>query len=64
MGLVLTRREDESVVITAGDDQVTVRVASIRGNRTRLKIDAPRHVTIHRLEVQQAIEASQEEPAA
>jgi len=50
--LVLSRQRDETVVI--GDD-VEVTVVDIRGDKVRLGITAPKHVTVHRKEVYDAI---------
>ena len=50
--LVLSRREQETLVI--GDD-VRVTVVSVRGDKVRLGVEAPDHVSIHRLEVYDAI---------
>ena len=46
--LVLTRRENESIVIA---DQIVVKVVKIQGNRVRLAIDAPKDVQILRTEL-------------
>lgn len=45
--LVVTRKEGESIVI---GDSIVVSVSSIRGNRVRLAIEAPRNVGIGRSE--------------
>ena len=50
--LVLSRTNDESIVI--GND-ITITVVAIRGDKVRLGIDAPKEVSVHRLEVYQAI---------
>ncbi|MFN0056822.1 MAG: carbon storage regulator CsrA [Planctomycetota bacterium] len=50
--LVLTRSSNEEIRI--GDD-IVVRVLDIRGDRVRIGIDAPAHVTVHRQEVYQEI---------
>jgi len=50
--LVLSRRKDESVVI---GDEIEVTVVSIRGSIVRLGVEAPRHISIHRREVYEAI---------
>jgi creatinine deaminase len=50
--LVLARMRDESIII--GDD-ITVTVADIRGDKVRLGIAAPRHVSVHRKEVYEQI---------
>ncbi len=50
--LILTRRVGESVVI--GDD-VTITVLGVKGNQTRIGVDAPREVTVHREEIHERI---------
>ena len=50
--LVLSRQRDESVMI--GDD-VEVTVVDIRGEKVRLGITAPKHTSVHRKEVYDAI---------
>jgi len=58
--LVLTRRINESIVI---NDDVSVLVVEIRGDRVRLGIEAPKDVVVHRKEIYDAIkEATPEEP--
>ncbi len=51
--LILTRRIGESVVI--GDD-VKITVLAVRGNQIRLGIEAPKEVSVHRLEIHQKIQ--------
>ena len=46
--LVLTRRENEGIVI---EDRITVKVVKIQGNRVRLAIDAPKDVQVLRTEL-------------
>ena len=50
--LVLSRQRDETIMI--GDD-VEVTIVDIRGDKVRLGINAPRHITVHRKEVYEAI---------
>ena len=50
--LVLTRRVNESIVI---NDDVSVLVVEVRGDRVRLGIEAPKDVTVHRKEIYDAI---------
>ena len=59
--LVLSRRAGESVVI--GDD-VTVTILEVRGDIVRVGIDAPRSVAVHRAELLEALEASNQEAAS
>ena len=46
--LVLSRHRDESIII--GDD-IVITIVDIRGDKVRLGIEAPRHITIWRDEV-------------
>ncbi|MGB9688329.1 carbon storage regulator CsrA [Thermogutta sp.] len=52
--LVLSRKKNESIII---DDQIVIMVVDIRGDRVRLGIEAPKHVTVHRREVYEMIQA-------
>ena len=53
--LVLTRKINESIVI---NDDVSVLVVEVRGDRVRLGIKAPKDVAVHRKEVYDAIRES------
>lgn len=53
--LVLTRRINESIVI---NDNVSVLVVEVRGDRVRLGIEAPKDVAVHRKEVYDVIRES------
>jgi carbon storage regulator len=50
--LVLSRKKNESIVI---NDDITVVVIEIRGDKVRLGIEAPKEVPVHRREVYDAI---------
>ncbi|MGE3820499.1 MAG: carbon storage regulator CsrA [Isosphaeraceae bacterium] len=50
--LVLSRKKNESIII---NDNITVTVIEIRGDKVRLGIEAPKDVTVHRQEVYEAI---------
>ncbi|MBN2310197.1 MAG: carbon storage regulator CsrA [Candidatus Hydrogenedentes bacterium] len=58
--LVLTRKEDESIMI--GDD-IEVKVLDLRENQVKLGIVAPRSVAVHRREVYLAIQAENAQAA-
>jgi len=51
--LVLSRKKNESIII---NDNITVIVIEIRGDKVRLGIEAPKDVTVHRREVYEAIQ--------
>jgi len=50
--LVLSRKMDESIMI--GDD-IKIMVVAIQGDKVRLGIEAPIEVSVHRMEVYDAI---------
>ena len=52
--LVLTRKSGETIVLP--EQQVTVTVLEVRGDRVRLGIEAPADVRIHRIEVWRRIQ--------
>lgn len=58
--LVLTRKKNESIVI---NDDITIVVVEIRGDKVRLGVEAPKEVTVHRQEVWEAIEKSRSQEA-
>ncbi len=51
--LVLSRQRDETIMI--GDD-VQITIVDIRGDKVRLGITAPTHISVHRKEVYDAIQ--------
>jgi carbon storage regulator len=57
--LVLTRRTNEQLVITMGDQTVFVRVLDVSRDRVRLGIVAPREIAVHREEVARRIAESE-----
>jgi len=50
--LVLSRKKDESIVI---NNDITIVVVEIRGDKVRLGVEAPKDVPVHRREVFEAI---------
>lgn len=54
--LVLSRKKNESIVI---NNDITIVVVEIRGDKVRLGVEAPREVPVHRREVYDAILRSQ-----
>lgn len=58
--LVLTRKRGEQILI--GDD-IVITLLDVRGDGVRIGVDAPRGVTIQRLEVMQAVSEANQEAA-
>ncbi|MEQ1830557.1 MAG: carbon storage regulator CsrA [Pirellula sp.] len=56
--LVLSRKKNESIVI---NNEITIVVVEIRGDKVRLGVEAPREVPVHRREVFDAIQRNQDE---
>jgi carbon storage regulator len=54
--LVLSRKKNESIVI---NDDITIVVVEIRGDKVRLGVEAPKEVPVHRREVFDAIRRSE-----
>ena len=59
--LVLTRKEDESIMI--GDD-IEVKVLDLKESQVKLGIVAPKAVAVHRREVYLAIQAENAQAAS
>jgi len=62
--LVLSRKKNESIII---NDEITIVVVEIRGDKVRLGVEAPKEVPVHRREVYDAIrrnEAAAEQGAS
>jgi carbon storage regulator len=55
--LVLSRKKNESIVI---NNDITVTVVEIRGDKVRLGIVAPKEVPVHRQEVYDAIHGKEQ----
>lgn len=51
--LVLSRKKNESIVI---NDNITIVVVEVRGDKVRLGIEAPKDVPVHRKEIYEAIQ--------
>ena len=55
--LVLSRKKNESIVI---NDDITIVVVEIRGDKVRLGVEAPKEVPVHRTEVRDQIARGEE----
>jgi len=56
--LVLSRKKNESIVI---NNDITIVVVEIRGDKVRLGVEAPKEIPVHRREVYDAIKRSEEQ---
>jgi len=56
--LVLSRKKNESIVI---NDDITIVVVEIRGDKVRLGVEAPKEIPVHRREVFEAIHRGEKE---
>lgn len=56
--LVLSRKKNESIVI---NDDISIVVVEIRGDKVRLGVEAPKEVPVHRREVYDAIKRAESE---
>jgi carbon storage regulator len=53
MALVLSRRQDESIMI---GDEIEITIFDVQGDKVRLGITAPKHIPVHRREIYDAIQ--------
>ena len=56
--LVLSRKRNESIVI---NNDITIVVVEIRGDKVRLGVEAPKEIPVHRQEVYDAIHGVEDE---
>lgn len=56
--LVLSRKKNESIVI---NNDITIVVVEIRGDKVRLGVEAPKEVPVHRREVFDAIQRNNQQ---
>ena len=59
--LVLSRKKNESIVI---NNDITIVVVDIRGDKVRLGVEAPKEVPVHRREVFDLIKQNEANEAA
>src|SRR5687768_18374066 len=59
--LVLSRKKNESIVI---NNDITIVVVEIRGDKVRLGVEAPKEVPVSRQEVYEAIRRNQQQHIA
>lgn len=58
--LVLSRKKNEKIII---NDDITIVVVEVRGDKVRLGIEAPREYSVHRNEVYEAIQRNRQDAA-
>ena len=54
--LILTRRVGETIKI---GDEISVTVLGVKGNQVRVGVGAPKHVSVHREEIYDRIQAEE-----
>lgn len=54
--LVLSRKKNESIVI---NNNITIVVVEVRGDKVRLGIEAPKDIPVHRKEIYNAIQSGE-----
>jgi carbon storage regulator len=59
--LVLSRKKNESIII---NNDITIVVVEIRGDKVRLGVEAPKEVPVHRREVYEAIKRHEDDQRA
>lgn len=59
--LVLSRHRDQQIVI---GEEIVVTVIEIRGDKVRLGIQAPPHITVHRREIYDLIQQQKAQQSA
>lgn len=52
--LVLSRKKNERIVIAGGE--IVLTIVEIRGDKVRVGVEAPKDISVHRGEVQDAID--------
>ncbi len=57
--LVLSRKKNQSIIISGSEGEIRITVVEVRGDKVRLGIEAPREVPVHRSEVLEAIRREQ-----
>ena len=55
--LVLSRKKNDAIVI---NNEITITVVEIHGDKVCLGVDAPKEIPVHRGEVQEALRSAQQ----
>ena len=58
--LVLSRKKNERIVI---NDDITIVVVEIRGDKVRLGVEAPKEVPVHRHEIYESLRKTEADDA-
>lgn len=62
--LILSRKKSEDIVITAGTQQIVVRLVELRPGKARIGVEAPAGVEVHRREIHDLIHGCPPRPTA
>lgn len=49
--LVVSRKNDQKIIIGTGKDAIEIMVVQIRGDKVRIGVQAPKDVPVHREEI-------------
>lgn len=49
--LLLSRKEDENIVILVGNEKIIINLEECSNSRCKIRIDAPQHIKIYRGEI-------------
>ena len=61
--LILTRRQDQSIIIGEGDDQIIITLLETSRRQSRIGITAPKKISVHREEVYDKIMLKKQQDA-
>lgn len=60
--LVLTRYPGQSIIINGGtENEIEIKILERVGSQVRIGVDAPRHITINRNEIEELIKNDKKE---
>lgn len=54
--LILSRKKNESIILTLGGVRVEITIVELRGDKARVGVTAPDDVTVHRAEIQAIVD--------
>lgn len=55
--LVLSRSQNQKIIIGSGENIISVSILEVRGNQVKIGIEAPKEIPVHRQEIFEKIAA-------